>query len=88
MATTTTTENRTITADNVLRLFPFVDTHNASQPTTPDDLELQGYDEVQVRLMKEECIVLDDNDFPIGSASKKDCTCGRDIKPYNTIAHR
>lgn len=66
---------QTVTADNVLRLFPFVDTHDSvPQNTISEDPDLRGYDEVQVNLMKEECIVLDDNDNPIGSASKKDCT--------------
>ncbi len=88
MTTTTVTESPRITAGNVLRLFPFIDTHNASQSMTSDDHELQGYDEVQVRLMKEECIVLDDNDAPIGSASKKECMCERGLAPFNATAHR
>lgn len=37
------------------------------------DVELAGYDEEQIRLMDEVCIVLDENDQPIGSASKKTC---------------
>lgn len=66
---------QTVTADNVVRLFPFVDTQDSvTHNTTSDDPQLRGYDEVQVNLMKEECIILDDNDTPIGSASKKDCT--------------
>lgn len=66
---------QTVTADNVLRLFPFVDTHDSvPQSATSEDPDLRGYDEVQANLMKEECIVLDENDRPIGSASKKDCT--------------
>ena len=69
-----------ITADNVATLFPDVDTSLAREvfPTasttaarTSNDLE--GYDEEQVRLMDEVCIVLDDDDKPIGSASKKTC---------------
>lgn len=71
---TTVTETQTITADNVTRLFPFVDTQqNSTNSLDTSDSDLSGYDEVQVSLMKEECIVLDDNDVPIGSASKKDC---------------
>jgi isopentenyl-diphosphate delta-isomerase len=35
--------------------------------------DLAGYDEEQIRLMDEVCIVLDTNDMPIGSASKKAC---------------
>ena len=34
---------------------------------------MSGYDEEQIRLMDEVCIVLDGNDIPIGSASKKVC---------------
>jgi isopentenyl-diphosphate delta-isomerase len=73
--TVTVTQAPPITAENVLRLFPEVNTtliggaHNSS---TSDDA-LAGYDEEQIRLMDEVCIVLDDNDVPIGSASKKVC---------------
>ncbi|KAL2209010.1 Isopentenyldiphosphate isomerase [Sarocladium strictum] len=63
--TTTTTEAQpSITAENMLRLFPDID--------TTDDA-LSGHDEEQIRLMDEVCIVLDDNDMPIGKASKKVC---------------
>jgi len=33
----------------------------------------EGLDETQVQLLAEECIVIDSNDKPIGSASKKSC---------------
>ena len=76
---TTTTQAQTITADNVIRLFPDVDTQIARSNSAAfnnnnysDDLE--GYDEVQKRFMDEVCIILDENDNPIGSASKKVCT--------------
>ena len=46
-------------------------------PTSDNDL--QGYDEEQIRLMEEVCIVLDENDVPIGSASKKVCMCDADL---------
>jgi isopentenyl-diphosphate Delta-isomerase len=74
----------TITRDNVTTLFPDVHTRliGAEMPpntiptdtsnSTSDDL-LAGYDEEQIRLMDEMCIVLDNNDMPIGSASKKAC---------------
>ncbi|KAH8700813.1 isopentenyl-diphosphate delta-isomerase [Talaromyces proteolyticus] len=70
-----------ITADNVATLFPDVDTSLAHQtlPTANGDSstreggDLEGYDEEQVRLMEEVCIVLDNDDKPIGSASKKTC---------------
>jgi len=74
MSTTT----QTITADNVTTLFPAVSTRlvgaeppNGVASSSSDDLA--GYDEEQIRLMDEVCIVLDANDTPIGSASKKDC---------------
>ncbi|MCJ1472417.1 isopentenyl-diphosphate delta-isomerase idi1 [Lambiella insularis] len=72
MSTTTTTQ--TVNAENVIHLFPDVDSHLASSHhtgTSTDDL--QGYDEEQIRLMEEVCIVLDNDDNPIGSASKKVC---------------
>ena len=72
MSTTTTTETQSITADNILRLFPQINTALATQSATQDH-DLEGYDEEQIRLMDEVCIVLDDNDKPIGSASKKVC---------------
>lgn len=72
---TTLTQTQPVTAENVIRLFPEVNSSLASShktPTTDDDL--QGYDEEQIRLMEEVCIVLDNDDNPIGSASKKVCT--------------
>lgn len=62
---TTTVGNQPITADNILRLFPDIDTSGEA---------LEGHDEEQIRLMDEACIVLDENDMPIGKASKKICT--------------
>jgi len=74
--TTTVTETRNITADNIIRLFPDVNTSLAttSQSAT-HDADLEGYDAEQIRLMDEVCIVLDEDDVPIGSASKKTCMC-------------
>jgi isopentenyl-diphosphate Delta-isomerase len=70
----------TITAENVATLFPDVDTSLARSilPTAADSSvrtggDLEGYDEEQIRLMEEVCIVLDNDDKPIGSASKKTC---------------
>lgn len=69
-----------ITAENVATIFPDVDTSLAREvfptasTTARESNELEGYDEEQVRLMDEVCIVLDDDDKPIGSASKKTCT--------------
>ena len=63
-----------ITAENVIRLFPEVDSHLASSHRAQtDESDLQGYDAEQIRLMEEVCIVTDDDDVPIGSASKKVC---------------
>jgi isopentenyl-diphosphate Delta-isomerase len=61
---TTVTQVEPITAQNILRLFPDIDTSSAA---------LDGHDEEQVRLMDEVCIVLDENDKPIGNFSKKIC---------------
>ncbi|KAK3306999.1 NUDIX hydrolase domain-like protein [Chaetomium strumarium] len=63
---TIATETRAapITADTILRLFPDIDTSGEA---------LEGHDEEQIRLMDEVCIVLDEDDKPIGTASKKLC---------------
>ena len=61
---TTTTTAQPITAEAMLRLFPDIDTSTEA---------LDGHDEEQIRLMDEVCIVLDENDVPIGKASKKIC---------------
>ncbi|OJD15222.1 isopentenyl-diphosphate delta-isomerase [Emergomyces pasteurianus Ep9510] len=78
--TTTTTAAPAITAENVTTLFPDVDpglaqafSRRQNGPSARDGGELEGYDEEQIRLMDEVCIVLDENDQPIGSASKKTC---------------
>lgn len=71
----TVTQQPEITAENVLRLFPEVNTAliGGSHNSATSDSALQGYDEEQIRLMDEVCIVLDNNDIPIGSATKKLC---------------
>ncbi len=63
-ATTTTTSSQPITAETILRLFPDIDSSGDA---------LEGHDEEQIRLMDEMCIVTDENDVPIGKASKKIC---------------
>jgi isopentenyl-diphosphate delta-isomerase len=63
--TQTQTRAEPITAETILRLFPDIDTSGEA---------LEGHDEEQIRLMDEVCIVLDENDMPIGKASKKVCT--------------
>jgi hypothetical protein len=74
-ATETITQHPAITAENVLRLFPEVNTSliGGSHNSATNDNALEGYDEEQIRLMDEVCIVLDENDLPIGSATKKLC---------------
>jgi isopentenyl-diphosphate Delta-isomerase len=52
--------------------MPPTATLETNSNTTSDDL-LSGYDDEQIRLMDEMCIVLDNDDQPIGSASKKAC---------------
>jgi isopentenyl-diphosphate delta-isomerase len=76
--TTTLTQTEPITASNVLTLFPDVDTTLVTTPSNPtsantSDNDLAGYDEEQIRLMDEVCIVLSPEDVPIGTASKKTC---------------
>lgn len=91
-ATETVTQ---ITAENVATIFPDVDTSlarsvfpTASTTVAREGNELEGYDEEQVRLMDEVCIVLDDDDKPIGSASKKTCTSPYSFnKKHRTLAN-
>jgi hypothetical protein len=65
MSTTTTVAYaEPITAENILRLFPDIDTSSTA---------LDGHDAEQIRLMDEVCIVLDEDDKPIGNFSKKIC---------------
>ena len=61
-----------ITAENILRLFPDIDTQLGDRSQS-GDVDLEGYDDEQIRLMDEVCIVLDFDDKPIGRASKKLC---------------
>lgn len=82
-STVTQTEGEPVTADNVSRLFPDVNTSLASSHKVPtSDSDLQGYDEEQIRLMEEVLIVLDADDVPIGSASKKVCLW---IQSFNDV---
>jgi len=77
MATgTTTTTTLALSGPEVLRLFPDeVNPHviGAGRANAAEGDDLEGYDEEQVRLMDEMCIVIDADDKPIGSASKKLC---------------
>jgi isopentenyl-diphosphate delta-isomerase len=70
------THTQTVTATNVATLFPFVSTRLVGEEPTngaSSSDDLAGYDEEQIRLMDELCIVLTDDDQPLGNASKKDC---------------
>jgi isopentenyl-diphosphate Delta-isomerase len=55
-------------------------THRTSQPATYPasteevDFNAAQYDEEQVRLMEEVCIVIDENDQPLRPGTKKECT--------------
>ena len=69
----TVTATETPSAQNILRLFPEINTELTAHTARSQDSDLAGYDEEQIRLMDEVCIVLDVNDIPIGSASKKVC---------------
>lgn len=89
MSTTTVTENVAITAENVATLFPDVDTSlarsilpSSNDPSVRQGGDLDGYDEEQVRLMEEVCIVLDNDDQPIGSASKKTCMLPLSLRSF------
>ena len=51
---------------------------NTAPPPVPttEDVELstaQGYDDEQIRLMEEVCIVIDENDQPVRAGTKKEC---------------
>lgn len=95
-AISTSTNTQTITAQNILHLFPEVNTNTAlTSPIHPpnhnnnednDDDLLNGHDAEQIRLMDELCIVLDLDDHPLGSASKKTCHLMTNI--HQGLLHR
>ncbi|KAJ3116065.1 isopentenyl-diphosphate delta-isomerase idi1 [Physocladia obscura] len=58
--------------------IPIANTRSKTRPmattaTTTAGLDWSSYDEEQVRLMSEMCIVVDENDKPLGADSKKNC---------------
>ena len=73
-----TSKPQPITADNVRALFPEVGSYLATykQESPPANATpLKEGDAEQIRMMENEyCIILDEKDKPIGSASKKYCT--------------
>lgn len=71
---TTATQIQTFTAEDFLQRFPDVRVNLPTTSLAPrTETDLEGYDEEQIRLMDEVCIVLDYDDIPIGTASKKVC---------------
>jgi len=63
-------------------MAPSVSTTSTTTPATTstssvtEDVDLsveQGYDDEQIRLMQEVCIVIDENDQPIRPGTKKEC---------------
>lgn len=48
---------------------------NGSTQTQDVDLDGMEYDPLQLEMMKEELIVVDNDDNPIGQDSKKTCWC-------------
>lgn len=48
--------------------------HVNGKVAAADDVSLQGFDEEQVRLMEERCIVLDHDDNVLRDGTKKECT--------------
>jgi hypothetical protein len=72
---TTQTRAPAIAGPDILRLFPDVNPAlvGAGPAAASGDDALEGYDEEQVRLMDEVCIVIDYDDKPVGSGSKKIC---------------
>lgn len=62
--TTTVIQTEAISAQNILGLFPSIQCNSDG---------LAGHDAEQIRLMDEICIVIDENDKPIGNLSKKIC---------------
>lgn len=84
-----TTETYTIASDNRARLYPRSNDNSPgfdangsitngsglanSTTAATASTDLTGYDEEQIRLMEEVCIVVDENDTPVESGSKKRC---------------
>jgi isopentenyl-diphosphate delta-isomerase len=50
-------------------------TTTAPAGVSTSDIDIsQGYDDEQIRLMEEVCIVIDQNDQPVRPGTKKECT--------------
>lgn len=63
---------------------------NGQQQQQHQDVDLDGleYDPLQLEMMKEELIVVDNDDTPTGSASKKTCHLMSNILPPTSLLHR
>ncbi len=66
--------------EDILSKFPeVIPLHKSSYSASSSDKHetvddvFQGHDEEQIRLMNENCIVLDYNDYPVGAGTKKLC---------------
>jgi isopentenyl-diphosphate delta-isomerase len=70
---------KSLDADEIYKLFPEVipleqaSGLSSSGTDSVEDNVFAGHDEEQIKLMAENCIVLDYNDVPIGSGTKKLC---------------
>lgn len=56
--------------------------------SAPGEVDLKEYDETQQQLMAERCILVNENDDVIGSATKKDCHNTKSIFENDTMLHR
>ena len=70
---------QSLTRDDILEMFPDIiplndrpNTHS-SESTGENDTFLAGHDEEQIKLMNENCIVLDWEDNAVGAGTKKMC---------------
>lgn len=62
-----------------------VDSAPATTTTGLATIELEGYDEEQIRLMEERCILVNDKDEAYGDGSKKACTSGRNLPTLSQL---
>lgn len=69
-----------LSGDDILESFPEIiplqkrpNTHSSSDEVSKEDNVFSGHDQEQIRLMNENCIVLDWNDEAVGAGTKKLC---------------
>jgi hypothetical protein len=76
VATGICSEGPTIMAPSMTMTTRTTNTQDQSTGhTTVDEIDLsRGYDDEQIRLMEEVCIVIDENDQPLRAGTKKECT--------------